>query len=136
MEITTELLADLKAKAEAATPGPWVTGPEECEDQRQIFAQREDDHSIHDWQIAETKYAGTATDPAYIAAVSPDVLLALIARVERLEREANWLARKMADSSILKVPCHQNCNWCDKACMQQHWRKVARKAVEKHNEQR
>ena len=78
-------LDPLKAKAAAATPGPWhAPGLGEI-------------HSDHDHGVfvgvdadgeQEIVIADCVSDPnaAYLAAVSPDVLLALIARVEAAEQ--------------------------------------------------
>jgi hypothetical protein len=105
-DLTPEAIADLDAKAAAATPGPWRTGGPSA--------------PIEIWANIGTSWnahlvASTATrlnpdpispgDPEFIAAASPDVVRALIAaltearaEVERLRtwRDAGWDAEKAA----------------------------------------
>lgn len=80
------LIADLKAKAGAATSGPWAKDDYECKpgDLREgvfgIFELGEDDPAlayVGPWGESEA-------NAAYIAAANPAAILSLIAEVERL----------------------------------------------------
>ena len=88
IEITAELLADIKAKAEKAHQGPWSveTGlvGEIC-----IMKKVEGDHSIRQFQLAEMKYLGTREDAEYMAAANPDVVLSLIVEIEK--HRSKWI---------------------------------------------
>jgi hypothetical protein len=80
-------LADLRAIAEAATPGPWVMQKPGDNDlgAGTIFI---DTHAYEDGPepvIAET-YPLREADAAYIAAASPSVMLELLDRVEAAEQ--------------------------------------------------
>lgn len=88
IEITAELLAAIKAKAEKAHQGPWsvVHG---FADEIYIAKTVEDDHSTKQFQPAEMKYLGTRADAEYMAAANPAVVLALIEEIERLRHERN-----------------------------------------------
>lgn len=61
--------------------------------------------------------------------------LELLDMVERLEKEADWLANKLADEGglIIDPPCGADCNPCDLPCRQEEWREAARKSVEQDN---
>ena len=86
--------AELKAAALAATPGPWAT-----------------DESWTVWTSNGTPIAAIPSDrdgwpddlstwkrnAAYIAAASPDVVLALLARVEAAEADLRLGERLLAD---------------------------------------
>lgn len=71
-----EFLGELVAKATAATPGPWqATGS--------TSVRAADDEMI----ATCTSYLRRVADHEFIAAASPDVVLALINRVRAAERE-------------------------------------------------
>jgi hypothetical protein len=78
--LTNDELNALRAAAEAATPGPWVAV------NNTIAAE----HPRHE-MIATASMAPHSKEAdinaAYIAAASPDVLLALLERLEVAERE-------------------------------------------------
>ena len=77
--MTASELNQLRALAQAATPGSW-----------RVEAQGHAPHEVarvNNLEVAppdSVELAHCATDAAYIAAVSPDVVLGLIAEVERL----------------------------------------------------
>lgn len=91
-DVTPERLAELRALAEAATPGPWEI----------------DSHTHYDvappavdWQIVDlerwrgyTNNVGFGEDEAtarYVAGVSPDVVTALLDEIERLRNSStSW----------------------------------------------
>lgn len=82
IEITPELIAELKKKAQAATPGPWVKAGSDV--------KTSDGGSI-------CLYTTWQHDARYIAAFSPDIVLALLDHIGMLEKQADWLAENMAD---------------------------------------
>lgn len=95
IEITTEFLADLKAKAEAATPGPWAF---------KVWSGQ--GTAVH---IKQQLVAGNGAWVAsyvnancadYIAAANPAVVLALIAHIKKLEAENHDL-RNLQDPHAL-----------------------------------
>ncbi len=154
IEITPELLADLKEKAQCANRGPWGLdlGPAP-----HIVFIRQNRCPIGDIE--------GFNDAAYIAAVSPDVVLALVerigklekdlyglchddeekvCRIERLEKETDWLARKLFEV-CRNNDCGHACagkrscpllRWkrCPVDGYVNSWREAARKAVEAENE--
>ena len=77
--MTRSELNQLRALAQAATPGPWRV--EARGDAEQGVAR------VNNLEVAppdSVELAHCATDAAYIAAVSPDVVLALLSEVDRL----------------------------------------------------
>ena len=79
----------LREKAEKATPGPWLKGDNYLIGGWWVIAPdkpaREDCHRT----IADLFIRGE--DATYVAAVSPDVLLAILAENERLRKYARHL---------------------------------------------
>lgn len=88
-------MTDLRKLAETATPGPWQTLGPDSPGQWMVY----DDHwciATASWYDPEYDYATRQKPPdprayidadanaAYIAAASPDVILALLDEVERL----------------------------------------------------
>lgn len=76
----------LKALAESATPGPWVkSAPGEVSS-----ADYEVDGEIMCDHIASGFGCGSSDpdDAAFVAAANPETILAMLAEIERLEREA------------------------------------------------
>ncbi len=129
MEITSEFLVDLKKKAEYATPGPWIIGQN-----GEVYSEDRDDCPV---DIIEG-ICVEQSDAAYIAAASPDVVIALIEKIEKQEKEVEWLVDHVS------TLCGQieNCDTCaygDGAycsidrCLgddPEMWREAASKAVE------
>ena len=77
--MTRSELDQLRALAQAATPGPWRV---EAQGHASQGVAR-----VNNLEVAppdSVELAHCATDAAYIAAVSPDVVLALLDEVERL----------------------------------------------------
>lgn len=86
VEITPELLADLKEKAEKATQGLWqVFLPKQTDGYGTCIAS-EDGNIL----LSMRGKSGNARkyNSEYIAAANPAVMLALIARIEELEKQA------------------------------------------------
>lgn len=71
-------LASLRRLAQAATPGPWRVGDGSFASENLIADVR----GVSVWGPYHATSCGE--EAAYIASVSPDVLLALLAEVERL----------------------------------------------------
>lgn len=94
--LTTEQLADLRAKAEAATPGPWKP------DYRQMYVFDEAEVNIccqirgyGDMAYTHSDAAREAqmrANNAFIVAANPVVILKLLDMIARLEKERDWLA--------------------------------------------
>jgi len=83
--------AELRAKAEAATPGPWVLDQDGVDEpnvnywgRRFIGTAHPDEHGFHN-VIADTE-DGHGRNAQYIAAASPDVVLGLLDEIARLRR--------------------------------------------------
>lgn len=68
-------------------------------------------------------------DTDHIAAANPAVVLELIEKIERLEEEANWLAKQLTKFDVIPCPEHP-CSRSGKNGCLQCWREAARKAVE------
>ena len=84
-------LARLKELAQKATPGPWDTGASRHDPSWVVL--RETGFQIADCPICVNGF----NNAAYIAAISPDVLLALIKENEQLRHEKDFYTRAMAD---------------------------------------
>jgi hypothetical protein len=84
MTITASQLDDLERKARAATPGPWITwdAPEDGEVYDGTDCKR----------VVQVSRHPVAANVEHIAANSPDVTLALIARIRELERTVGQAA--------------------------------------------
>ena len=143
---TTDALLARRALAEKATPGPWEKGS--------ALRRSYGVNAILDCNgglIADTEFSVSQYedgDAAHIAANSPDVVMAdieellrLRAEVERLEKEADWLAERHAERCRRSAkPCMTyvmpdcECEYDYGCCISpQKWRKVARKAAEEEN---
>ena len=138
---TTEALLARRELAEKATPEKWNL--------LQIFAENENYVGPETWAdmgkaVCICRYA---KDAQYIAANSPDVAMAdideilrLRAQVERLEKEADWLAEncwKKPEAEYHPLREMRGGFFCD-ACPYDYdcrkcWREAARKAVEADN---
>lgn len=148
---TTESLLARRALAEKATPEKWNL--------LQIFAEDENYVGPETWAdmgkaVCICRYA---KDAQYIAANSPDVVMADIDEIlrlreemERLEKEADWLAKNLEYACYNKED-GSGCFTCEQLCpelVNEHkmknrdgyktcrgatlygWREAARKAVE------
>jgi hypothetical protein len=86
---------ELRAKAEAATPGPWWTGMHDGFSHT-VEGPESDSHPVAQRLIRP--------DAEYIAAVSPDVVLALLDALDAAERaaspsDAKWVKSVQLDAS-------------------------------------
>lgn len=138
VELTAELLELLKAKAQAATPGPWASwileGPL-LGGNYQVRSSSDPDENF------VCRHVESAANSSYIAAASPDMVLALIERIGRLEKESDWLAEGISD--LMHCSRLEDCEECSLFdedsgnCLRDviganssAWREAARKAVE------
>lgn len=106
IEITPEFLDNLKAKAEKATPGPWLRCALEPliinysnEDPTKIIA------AVAEWDDVgklESVYDNADNNAEYVATVNPQVVLALIGRIEELEAN-NYGPEILNDPQALTV---------------------------------
>ena len=143
------LLARLET-AKKATPGPW----EPDYRGQYVFGLPPDEI-----MVAEMRGIGDGLDAkqraanaAHIAASNPDVVIAdigeilwLRAALARLEKEADWLAEKLARRDcpsqceryelVAGLPCVCADKPCEGGDTASCWRKVAHKAVEKSEEE-
>jgi hypothetical protein len=105
----SERLRELREWAIAATPGPWV-------------AQSSDDGKSGPWWIdthaypdgpepvwAPPQYPVSMVDAAYIAAVSPDVVLRLLRIEEAAETYVAHVQSLACDHSESKAGTHTGC---------------------------
>ena len=94
--MTPALVAELRRLAEAATSGPWrvnsraVEGPEDDDGYSSVVAYVEDEHT-DEW----------AANVRYLAAVSPDVVLGLLAALELARASGDRLAAAVPATAIL-----------------------------------
>ena len=143
---TTEALLARRALAETATPGPWEKGIALRRGYGVTAILDRNGALIADTEFSASQYE--ESDAAHIAANSPDVVMAdieeilrLRAEVERLEKEAGWLAERHAERCRRSAkPCMTyvmpdcECEYDYGCCISpQKWRKVARKAAEEEN---
>ena len=118
--ITPERLAELKRLAEAATPGPWKTIPGFNPHDVDILGDphRDKHGETHTWFATvkgnDTSKTITKANADYFAAVSPDVVLALIAVVQALPTTADGatIAPRMKLYYIHPKPPHKICEVC------------------------
>ena len=104
--MTLPNLSALRALAEKATPGPWKTASgkgsasvrtEHPEYNCAIYLNVrtcEIEESVKRWQ----------SDAAFIAAASPDVVLALLDEIERLNQERDDITSLRAQLDALRKP--------------------------------
>ena len=136
IEISPEWLAGLKELAEKATPGPWIMGQD-----GEVYSEDQDDFPV---DIIEG-ICVEQSDAAFIAAASPDVVLAMASEIERLraenkrllveahdldssggemakdcrslEKEADWLAGNLEKACHLVGPvCFTTARTCPIRC--------------------
>lgn len=93
--LTPEHLAEIKRLAREATPGPWQTQP--------AWRARSRNEGLEDVRTSGgTWREGLAADAkpqdaAFIAAVSPDVVLALVVTLQRVYDAADALAEEASN---------------------------------------
>lgn len=89
IEVTPELLANLKEKAGKATKGNWFST---CDNLLQpvVNCVALDRYESRIATFEDSPYSEKDAD--FIASANPAVMLALIAKIEQLEKEADWLS--------------------------------------------
>lgn len=102
--ITKQLLEEIRSKAEKATPGPWYAG--ETKEAEKVYKYSSGNRvytrgrkgfyagRIEVWtggapENYPENWEEARNDAAYIAAVPPDVVLAMIEKISDLEKEIN-----------------------------------------------
>lgn len=143
--LTPEQLADLRGKAEAATPGPWANGetiddlfnadpidwwliyagndelgfPVKTICRATGYATEEEEKEAREHH----RHTGKIKDPgqggrnaAYIAAANPVTVLQLLDMVERLEEEADWLAQRLAECCLSYSEAREDEETCGFPC--------------------
>lgn len=139
---TTESLLARRELAEEATPGPWKSVYDYCV-LPNIYDDRPANVLIADCSREHDHDKKTKANALYIAANSPDVvmddideILRLRAQVERLEKEADWLALVLANAGC-GIPLTEYIGEAVNGMSPpapEHWREAARKAVETSHE--
>lgn len=112
IEITPELLANLKEKAEKATPGPWKLYNDDSVGYVELAYDPPKKDRVHDWSNNLPEFVCDFDDGEYhqyksikeananasfVAAANPAIMLALITRIEELESENNALGQLIDD---------------------------------------
>lgn len=93
--------SDLKRLAEAAIPGPWVVKEDSMGGEDEVYC------SWH--KVGPLSFIGEklSKDTAYVAAASPDVVLRLLAEVERLQsnidERTGGVVRLMTERDTLRA---------------------------------
>lgn len=131
---TTESLLSRRELAEKATPGPWEVDKSEITSA--VYVETSWGHLICDSSDHGDAAHIAVSDPATVMA-DIDEILRLRAQVERLEKEADWLAEycwKKPEAEYHPVREMRGGFYCG-TCPHDHdcrkcWREAARKAVE------
>lgn len=148
-DLSTEALLARRELAEKATPGPWYLAEEDADNLLVTSNSRKEMVDIAKCEMAhpeagmEEPFASEQNANAqHIAANSPDVVIATIGELlrlreekERLEKEADWLAERLAkycvDDAEKECPLIDVCP--EGSCptiTTSSWREAARRAVE------
>lgn len=133
IDLSDRALRARRAIAEKATPGPWAVqiyngGP--YPGPFQIWSQSAPNAILVSISVEGSRNC------AHIAANSPDVIMAdideilhLRAEVERLNKEADWLAERISIRDCVMGDTVENCIYKEFPCAE-CFREAARKAVE------
>ena len=114
-----ERVNKLEALACNTNAGPWWHG---IGHPHEIYTENEN------WPIAAVE---SYNDAAYIAAANPAMIKEMIAELRRLEKEADWLAKRLAefcDPEHDEQCCYLCREYCDRVKAHE-WREAAHKAV-------
>ena len=143
---STDALISRRRLAEKATPGPWSVY-DYCV-LPTTYSDRPANVLIADCSREHDNDKQTKANASYIAANSPDVVMAdideilrLRAKVERLEKEADWLAEQLSYSCFftgehncgIPKPCPKDYGFRCLDVDAKEWREAARNAVEADN---
>jgi len=112
--------AELKALAEKATPGPWIVSEwtprggytRQCIGTEHVSAS-----------VAMSRHL-RPEDAAYIAACSPERILALLSRLSRAQARVQRLEAALLRVSFAYLPQAVECKWCDGAAAGRDPKKV------------
>lgn len=110
--LTPELLADLRNKAGAATPGQWHTHGKEC-GAPEVVESPSGPVACTDLSNDRLSREQEQADAAHIAAANPAVVLALLDRIEALERDAEPPCGCGRPAEVRGDP---ECSGCGKDC--------------------
>lgn len=131
---TSESLLARRALAKKATPEKWNLLQTFAEDENYVGPQTWGDMGK---AVCICRYA---KDAQYIAANSPDVVMAdideilrLREEIKRLECEADWLAERASATDCLMDDTVENCTKKNFPCVA-CFREAARKAVEENHD--
>lgn len=135
---TTESLLSRRALAEKATPGPWEVDKSEITSA--VYVETSWGHLICDSSDHGDAAHIAVSDPATVMA-DIDEILRLREQVERLEKEADWLAEycwKKPEAEYHPLREMRGGFYCG-TCPHDHdcrkcWREAARKAVEANHD--
>lgn len=86
IEITPELLAELKERAEAATPGPWKVHTLEVQNPCSVLTRTASWIVLSDGENLPLADRKGVSNNRHIAAANPATVLALVAEIERLKQ--------------------------------------------------
>lgn len=126
-EITNKKLEELKQKAESATQGIWQVDA----DSRHIRIIKDDGFATYPFRITPTP--NEKNNAAYVAAASPDFILALIEDDMQLLREnrrfSNEIAQlnKMVEWFADRMPSSRRFD--NRQERIDHWKEIARREV-------
>lgn len=134
-DLSTKVLLVRKMLAEKATPGPWLINDRNTSTPFDISIK-------NGTCFCQIVWGTKRQDITHIAANSPDVVIATIGELlrlreekERLEKEADWLAERLAkycvDDAEKECPLIDVCP--EGSCptiTTSSWREAARRAVE------
>lgn len=151
---------ELKAKIEAirelagrATPGPWIihNDPNNFDwDVAFITTHKRQKHDKQEIAKLELAYCADGNypnkfnkeqhaDAEYIAATNPQTMLEILAYIDQLEKQVDWLATLCADACDYRKGDCDGCAFCEQgicvktdgklADIPNTWREAAREAV-------
>lgn len=114
--LTPSELSDLKAKAKAATPGPWKT-----RFNGNVTAITKDGYALfrHVVTRLSAKYEQAVHDCDYVSAANPETILRLIAMIERRDEQIEKLrsvlsgAKRFGNFTYYTRLKGQNEEYCD-----------------------
>jgi hypothetical protein len=96
IDLSDERLTELEALAEKATPGPWRV-------EQGMGVRRDCDRLVMVADCDDCDFAREYENAAYIAALSPDVALALIAELRAARRRADTDRWMLWDAYVAEV---------------------------------
>lgn len=104
-----QLIESMKEAVEKATPGPWVNPYDRSEVYQTLpdgEPHFESGWGLHHTEVSRICKTKKHSDGDFVATCDPANILALIAEIERLEREIADLKEHVADrDSILNSQC-------------------------------